>query len=180
VTAGRDPEQPGLTGERTPEHPALPAGLPAGLVDVHDRRPFDLPLKPGVRCGQRITGALDDRVHCPGRDLDPEKLTGELGRVTTRDTVADRERDDSGLEPRPECPPRLERRLGCRDRCALRAANPVQPMLGHPDRDRRQLRDLTPRRLNPLDALPLDELVRTRPAPLGPVLDELVNPLRWK
>jgi hypothetical protein len=53
-------------------------------------------------------------------------------------------------------------------------------MLGHPDRDRRQLRDLTPRRLSPVDALPLDELVRTRPAPLGPVLDELVNPLRWK
>ena len=125
VPAGRDPEQPGLTGERTPEHPALAAGLPAGLVDVHDRRPFDLLLKPGVRRGERIAGALDDRVHRPGRELDPEKLTGELGRVTTRDTVADRKRDDSGLESRPERPPRLDRRLGCRERRALRTAHPV-------------------------------------------------------
>src|SRR5271154_6412894 len=71
-------------------------------------------------------------------------------------------------------------RLGCRERCALRAANPVQPVLGHPDRDRRQLRDLTPRRLDHVDALRLDELVLAQPAPLGPVLDELVNPPRGK
>jgi hypothetical protein len=53
-------------------------------------------------------------------------------------------------------------------------------MLGHPHRDRRQLRDLTTRRLDGIDAIGLDELVRTRPALVGPVLDELVNPLGWE
>jgi len=51
----------------------------------------------------------------------------------------------------------------------------MQPMLGHPDRDRRQLGDLTPRRLGRIDAIRLDELVRARPAPLGPMLDDLVD-----
>jgi hypothetical protein len=51
----------------------------------------------------------------------------------------------------------------------------MQPMLGHPDRDRRQLGDLTPRRLGRIDAICLGELVRTRPAPVGPMLDDLVD-----
>ena len=38
-------------------------------------------------------------------------------------------------------------KLGRRQRRALRAADPVQPMLAHPHRDRRQLGDLMPRRL---------------------------------
>ena len=66
VPAGRDPEDRGSTGERAPEHPAVAACLPAGLVDVDDRRPFDLLLKPGVGGGERITGALHDRVDRPG------------------------------------------------------------------------------------------------------------------
>ena len=66
---------------------------------------FDLLLEPGVRRGERLTGALDDRVDRPGRELDPEQLPGELGRVTARDAVAYRERDDGGLQPRPERPP---------------------------------------------------------------------------
>jgi hypothetical protein len=51
----------------------------------------------------------------------------------------------------------------------------MQPMLRHPDRDRRQLGDLTPRRLGRLDTIRLGELVRTRPAPVGPILDDLVD-----
>ena len=48
-------------------------------------------------------------------------------------------------------------------------------MLGHPDRDRRQLGDLTPRRLGRIDTIRLDELVRTRPASVWPMLDDLVD-----
>ncbi len=53
-------------------------------------------------------------------------------------------------------------------------------MLGHPDRDRRQLGDLTPRRLGRIDTIRLGELVRARPAPLGPMLDDLVDLLGRK
>ena len=59
---------------------------------------LDLLLEPGVRRGERLTGALDDRVDRPGRELDPEQLAGELGRVTAGDAVADRERDDRRLQ----------------------------------------------------------------------------------
>jgi hypothetical protein len=45
---------------------------------------------------------LHDRVYRPGRDLDPEQLPRELGRVATRDAVTYRERDDRRLQPRPE------------------------------------------------------------------------------
>src|SRR6266545_7271692 len=48
-------------------------------------------------------------------------------------------------------------------------------MLGHPDRDRRQLSDLTPGRPGRIDTIRLGEPVRTRPAPVGPMLDELVD-----
>ncbi len=163
-----------------PEHAALAAGLPAGLVDVDDRRALDLLLQPRVRGGERLAGALDDRVHRPGRDLDPEQLAGELGRVTARDALTHRERDDRRLQPRPERPPRPGGRLGRGHSRAPRAAHPVQPMLGHPDRDRRQLGDLTPGRLARIDTIRLGELVRTRPAPAGPMLDDLVDLLGRK
>lgn len=84
MPAGRDPEHRCSAGERAPEHAAVAAGLPAGLVDVDDRRALDLLLQPRVRGGERLAGALDDRIHRPGRDLDPEQLPGELGRITTR------------------------------------------------------------------------------------------------
>jgi hypothetical protein len=53
-------------------------------------------------------------------------------------------------------------------------------VLGHRDRDRRQLGHLTPSRLGRIDTVRLSELVRARPAPLRPMLDDLVDPLRWK
>ena len=56
----------------------------------------------------------------------------------------------------------------------------MQPVLGHLDRGRRQLGDLTPQRLDGLDALRLGERVRARPAPVRPVLDELVDQLGRK
>src|SRR6266511_2968371 len=175
VPAGRDPEDRCAAGERAPEHAAVAAGLPAGLVDVDDRRALDLLLQPRVRGGERLAGALDDCVHRPGRDPNPEQLPGELGCVTPRDAVTHRERGDRRLEPRPERPPRPGGRLGRGHSRARRAAHPVQPMLAHPDRDRRQLGDLTPGRPGRVDTIRLGELVRTRPAPVGPMLDDLVD-----
>ena len=51
----------------------------------------------------------------------------------------------------------------------------MQSMLSHPDRDRRQLGDLTPRRRAHIDAIHLGELTRTRAATLRPMLDDLVD-----
>ena len=53
-------------------------------------------------------------------------------------------------------------------------------MLGHADRDRRQLGHLTPPRLDGIDALALGERARTRPAALGPMLNDLVDLLGRK
>jgi hypothetical protein len=73
VAAGRDPEDRGLAAQRAPQRPAAACGLPAGLVDVDDQRCFYLLLEPGVRGGERLTGALDDRLDRPGCQLDPEQ-----------------------------------------------------------------------------------------------------------
>jgi hypothetical protein len=180
VPARRDPEHGSRAGKRAPERPAVAAGLPPGLVDVHDRRALELLLQPGVRRGERLAGPLDDRVDRPGRKLDAEQLAGELGGGATGDPVAHRERDHRSLEPRPERPPRRRGSLGRRDRRALRTADAVQPILGHPNRGRRQLAHLTPPRLGRINTIGPGEHPRARPAPLRPMLDHLVDPLGRK
>jgi hypothetical protein len=134
---------------------------PAGLVDVDDRGCFDLLLKPGVRRGERLTGALDDRVDRPGRELEPEQLTGELGRVTAGDTVPHRKRHDRRLKPRPERRAgHAGGKLGPGLGSALAATHTVQAMLGHPHRHRRQLRDLVTRRFCSVNPVSLTEELR--------------------
>src|SRR6266498_3247739 len=165
MAAGGDPEHRGLARQRAPERPASAGGLPAGLVDVDDRRCFDLLLEPGVRRRERLTRALDDRVDRPARQLDPEQLTRELGRVAAGDTVPDRKRHDRSLQPWPKRRPRqLAGKLGARLGRAAGTADTVQPMLAHPDGGRRQLRELVSPRLRDIDALPYAERVRARPA----------------
>jgi hypothetical protein len=156
-------------------------GLPAGLVDVDDRRGLDLPLESGVGPGERVPGALDDRVDRSGREFDPEQLPGEFGRVAARDTVADRERHDGCLQPRPERRPRnISRKRGACPGRARGAAETVQAMLDDPDRDRRELGDLVPPRLGRVNPLLITEHMRARPAPVGPMLDDLVDLLGSK
>jgi hypothetical protein len=86
VAAGRDPKHRRLARQRAPQRPASAGGLPAGLVDVDDRGCFDLLLEPGVRRGERLTGALDDRVDRPGRELDPNssRASSVVSRRETR------------------------------------------------------------------------------------------------
>jgi hypothetical protein len=52
-------------------------------------------------------------------------------------------------------------------------------MLGHPDRNRRQLRDLVAPRLGGINTIELLEHVRARPAPIRPMLDDLIDPV-WR
>ena len=53
-------------------------------------------------------------------------------------------------------------------------------MLGHSDRDRRQLRQLTPRRPGGIDVLAFAERARARPAAVRPMLDDLLDLLGRK
>ena len=176
VAAGGDPEDRVPGGQGCPERPVAAGGLPAGLVDVDDRRRPDLLLEPGVRRGERLSGALHDRVDRAGGQLDAEQLAREFGRVAARHTVPDRERHDRRLQPGPECRPRqLAGKLGPSRGGALRAADTVQPMLAHAHRDRRQLCDLVAPRLHRINKLLLSEHVRAGVAALGPVLHDLVN-----
>jgi hypothetical protein len=181
VAAGRDPKHRGLARQGAPQRPASAAGPPAGLVDVDDRGCFDLLLEPGVRRRERRTGALDDRVDRPGRQLDPEQLTGELARITAGDTVPHGERHDRGLKPRPERRAgHAGGKLGPRLGGAGRAAQPVQAVLRGRDRDRRQLRDLVALHGGHVDALVLREDMRAGVAALWPVLDNLIDALERK
>src|SRR6266542_3144615 len=117
----------------------------------------------------------------PVESSTPNSSRRELGRVAAGDTVPDRERHDRRLQPRPERRPRhLAGKLGSRPGGAPRAAHAVQPMLGHDDRGRRQLCDLVPPRLRRVDQVRRAEYVRARPAPLGPMLDDLVDLLGRK
>ena len=131
--------------------------------------------------GERLPGAVDDRVHRPSRDLDAEQLPRQLGRVPARDTIADGERHDRRLQARPERRPwHPAGKLGPRPAGACGAAHSMQPVLGHPDCDRRQLGDLVPRRLRRLDQLPLGEQARAGLAAPGPLLDDLIDLLGRK
>jgi hypothetical protein len=181
VAAGRDPEDRALAGQGAPQRAAGAGGLPAGLVDVDDRRSLELLLEPGVGRGERLPGPLDDRIDRPGRQLDPEQLPGELGRVPAGDAVSDRERHHRGLQPGPERRPRqLARKLGPCAGGAAGAAHPVQPLLAHAHRDQRQLGDLMPPRPRGVDQLPLAEHARAGLAAVGPVLDHLIHLLGRK
>jgi hypothetical protein len=197
VPAGGDPEHRGAAGQGAPERPVGAGGLPAGLVDVDDRGRLDPLLELGVRAGERVAGPLDDLVDRPARELDPEQLPGELGRVAAGDTVADRERHDRCLQPRPERRPRhLAGKLGpCRDG-ALRATHAVQPMLGQPipalmtrltttpstrplpARLRRRRRRILRRRQRRVPRTPVQPPLKLRHPSLEPLvrLDQLTHP----
>jgi hypothetical protein len=56
----------------------------------------------------------------------------------------------------------------------------VQPVLGYPDRDRWQLRDLMAPRLRRINQIRHAEHMRARLAALGPMLDDLVDLLQRK
>ena len=147
-----------------------------GTLDQPLAQPVDQPIRAGQLLRPLVLTRAADRSARPG-SLCVRPSSGLLpGRPT--DSLLTRPRRD-----RPEPVGRtsqIHRNPRTTDRRALRAADPVQPVLGHPDRDRRQLRHLTPRRLDRIDALHLGELARARPALLGPVLDQLVNPLGRK
>src|SRR5271170_4637402 len=102
MTVGGDLEIGVLVGERAPQRSLGSMQTPAGLIHVQ------MPA-----CAHRVKqilvgfgeGARDPGEHPSNgasRQTRLEELFAELDRVTTRDTVADRERRDRGLQPGPK------------------------------------------------------------------------------
>ena len=128
---------------------------------------LELLLEPGVRRGERLPGALDDRVDRPGRQARPRTAPARArscrggrhgcGRRASRPRPA-----ASARTPSRDTPAGSSARVWVG---ALGAAHTVQPMLGHPDRDRRQLGDLVSRTAPPRRRAPARRSVRARPAP---------------
>ncbi len=181
VTAGGDPEQRCPLGQSAPERAPLARRPPAGLVDVDDRGRADLLRKPSLRLCERLAHMLHDRVERPGRKLDSEQLAHQLGAVAAGDAVANRERRDGRLQARPEGAMwHVGRQLGTRLGSTGRAAQPMQTVLGHGDRDRRQLTHLVALRASRLDALALAEPTSAVGAACRPMLNHLTHPLQRK
>ena len=105
VAAGRDPEDRALAGQGAPQRPAGAGRLPAGLVDVDHRRFLELLLEPGVQVGERLPGAVHDRVDRPVASSTPNSSRASSV-VSRRETRLRGERHDRCLQPRPERRPR--------------------------------------------------------------------------
>src|SRR5450830_1347817 len=156
------------------------AQAPAGLVDVDDRGGADLVCKLSVGLCERLARVLHDGVDRARRERGAKQLAQELCGIAPGDAVSDGEGGDRRLEARAEGSRRHPgRQLGARGGAAVRAAQPLQPMLAEDDRGRRQLRDLMARGLPDRLALRRAEHM-TAAATTRPVLDDLIDAFKRK
>ncbi len=177
---GRDPQDGRPLAEGTPERARLTAQVPAGLVDV-ERGGITCPLEQLVVDRlERLGRASEDRVDRPDRERAAEQLLHQLDQLPARKTIPNRERRDRRLQLRTEAAARDTRRQLSSNRAAARwAAEPLQAVLADLDRERRQLRDLMPRRCRNGLTLVVGENVAAA-TPLRPVIDDIRHPLDWK
>jgi len=125
----------------------------------------------------------DTREYCvdgAGRHTCLEELSHELNRVTTRDTVADRQRRDGCLEPWPEMASGdLAGKQPRAASTAARTAHTLAAMLDDADRDDRQLFDLMVCRLTHRHPEAFAEYMAAIAA-RRPVIDDLIDRPRWQ
>ena len=89
-----------------------------------------MPEQTVVGDGQRLPGALQDRLDRARGDARSEEFTDELDRVTVRDAVPNREGGDRRLQARAEGAGRdLGRQLCPRGAAAVGAAQALEPVL---------------------------------------------------
>src|SRR3954471_18582227 len=151
------------------------AESPAGLVHVDRARRADTRKDVVAGLSQRVGGPREDRVDRAGADARSKQLLAELDEVAAADAVADRQHRDRGLIARPErALTDADGQLAAPPAPAARAAHALAAMLGHGDRDRRQLLDLMACRVAIADQLALGEDVSAA-ALAGPVIDELID-----
>jgi hypothetical protein len=161
--------------EDAPQRTALPGGPPPGLVHVH-RPAASQPLEQVVAgLLERVGDAGEDRIDRAGTDPRPIQLLAQLDDITTRDAVAHRQRRDGRLQPRTKRAGRdLAGKLCPTPAATTRAAHTLTAMLGHRDRDHRQLLDLMAQRIADRHVLVLSELV-TAVAAIRPVIDDRID-----
>ena len=157
-------------GQPRPAPPAGPA--PAGFVGVHDRLLTHRAGQLVIRVGERVAGALADRLDRGGRHRTCEVVDDEL-----RDLLAGHVRgqaDDRRAQVGAERPLRCSRaKITQRDLAAARAPAPQPLMLGDQAHDRGQLPHLMGHRLS--DRLSIAEILATAIAARGPMLDRRVR-----
>ena len=153
------------------------AQAPAGLVNVDGRGVADVPEQTVVGDGQRMPGALHDRVDRAARKRAAKQLLEQLDEVASGDAVSHRQRCDRGLQSRAEGAGwDLRRQLCPRGAAAVGAAQAMEPVLAEDHRDRRQLRDLVAGLPANGATLCLAEAVAAGAA-LGPLVEELIDRL---
>jgi hypothetical protein len=158
-----------------------PAVRQAVFLDVDHRGLPELVVQVRVGLLQSFAGAPHDLLDGAARALGAKQLAQELCGVAPRDAVSDRESDDRCREARTESSPRyVGRKLGPCLGSAGRIAQPVQAMLAHRDRQRRQLGDLAALGRDSVNALVLAEETRIEAAAPGPMIDDLVHLFKRK
>src|SRR6516164_8846720 len=171
-----DLKEHGARGGRGPQRATFTARAPAGLIDMH-RVPVQNPvLQVQVRAGERVRGALADRVNRASRKRDAEQITSKLGDSTPGDSIPGGQRHDRGLQPR------SERRSGdllwhpgAGPRATRPAAQLMRSMLGPDHADRRQLTDLVATEPPAGATLVVGELATAPATRPRIVIDDLIN-----
>lgn len=130
--------------------------------------------------GERLPDPGERRIYGAARQTGLKELFHELDGVTTRDTVADRERRDRRLKAWTEMALGESVREPARAaRTTAGTAHTLTAMLDDPDRDNRELFDLVARRLTQRIPVAVAEDIAAVAA-RRPVLDELINRPRWQ
>jgi hypothetical protein len=101
VAARRDGQHRVAIGEGAPQRALGAPQAPPGLVDVQRWGQADLFEQVGVGLGQRVAGALEDRLHAAGADPRGEELLAQFHHVAARDAVAHRQRRDAACRRGP-------------------------------------------------------------------------------
>ena len=177
VTVLGNPEDRALSARSGPHPAALCGEEPAGLIDVDRPRCQHLGHQTLVRAGQQSAGPLADLIDRADRDPNPEVLEQQLRHVAAGDPVACRQRDDRGLQPRPERRLANHPKHSAGSLPASRTAQTMRAMLGIEDRGRRQLGDLMAPRPVTRNLLALGELAPAIPTLLGVMVNDLLHPV---
>jgi len=146
---------------------------------MHRRRCQHLVSEVQVRPGQRIRGALADRVGRAARERDPEQIVSQFADTAPRDPVGRGQRHQRRRQPQPERRAGdLRRQGGAGPRAAVPAAQLVCAMLAPGHGDRRQLDHLVATEPTARPLLLGREPSTTGAARIRVVIDDLIHLIR--
>jgi len=143
------------------------------------RGPIQYPvLQLAVRASQRVRGALADRIHRAGAQLDTEQIAEQLADTAAGDPMPGGQGHDRRLQSGPKRRAGKLDRQPCAGPCpAVPAAQLMRSMLHRDHADRRQFADLVATEPPARPALPLIEPAPATAARLRVVIDDLIDPI---